>query len=307
MSGSRMEQERRGVAARSPGLENSDTYDRIAQAVEFVRSQARQQPSLAAIAQHIHLSESQCQRLFSRWVGISPKRFLQYLTVEYAKARLGETRSLLDLSLDAGLSSPARLHDLFVTLEALSPGEYRAGGRGLEIAYGLHSSPFGPVLIATTPRGVCGLQFLETLDQTVAEAMLRQPWPQATLRFDPVQTQPICDRLCHPLHPSNGQPLTVLVKGTNFQIQVWRALLALPWGGLSTYQDIAQRIGNPKAVRAVGGAIGANPVAYFIPCHRVIRASGDLGGYRWGLARKLTLLGWEATHLHGNDDTLTTD
>ncbi|MFQ3615584.1 MAG: methylated-DNA--[protein]-cysteine S-methyltransferase [Cyanobacteriota bacterium] len=279
-----------------PVCENDvEDYQRIAAAIAFLRTHHTEQPDLAAVAQHLHLSESHVQRLFTRWAGISPKRFLQYLTVEHAKSKIAETENLLDLTLAAGLSSPGRLHDLFVSLEAMSPGEYKAGGAGLEITYGIHPTRFGRALVATTTRGVCNLCFLdepEVAARDAGEAELRRFWPNATLRYAPDVTAPVGDRLLNPLE--NPKPISLWVKGTNFQIQVWRSLLQLPPGSLATYRQIAQRIGRPTASRAVGNAIGSNPVALLIPCHRVIRESGELGGYRWGLPRKSALLGWEA-------------
>lgn len=276
----------------SPALDHGD-YQRIAAAIEYMRQAQQAQPSLADIAQQVHLSEYHFQRLFCRWAGISPKRFLQALTVESAKARMAQSPNLLTLSLESGLSSPARLHDLFINLEAMSPAEYRDGGRGLAIRYGVHATPFGLALIATTPKGVCNLEFVTDPDPVQAAVRLREIWPQAQLTLD--ADAALCDRLLQPLDTALPQPLSLLVKGTNFQMQVWRALLKLPFGSLSTYQAIANDIGRPTASRAVGSAIGKNAIAYLIPCHRVIRTDGQLGGYRWGLPRKSTLLGWEAS------------
>lgn len=290
------------VTSPSLALDHGD-YQRIAAAIAYMRQQQQAQPSLADIAQQVHLSEYHFQRLFSRWAGISPKRFLQALTVESAKARMVQSPNLLTLSLESGLSSPARLHDLFITLEAMSPAEYRDGGRGLAICYGVHATPFGLALIAMTPKGVCNLEFIDEPDPAQAAARLRELWPQAQLSLDADATQTVCDRLLQPLETPNPQPLSLLVKGTNFQIQVWRALLKLPFGSLSTYQTIANTIGRPTATRAVGTAIGKNAIAYLIPCHRVIRTDGNLGGYRWGLSRKSTLLGWEASRC--TDETAT--
>ena len=277
-------------------LNQQDTYERIAAAIAFLRQHHAEQPDLKAIAAHLHLSESHVQRLFTQWVGISPKRFLQYLTVDYAKSNIQTTKNLLDLTLDVGLSSPGRLHDLFVNLEAMSPGEYKSGGRGLQIRYGIHGTPFGYALIALTHRGICNLIFLEESDVDAAIPYLQTEWPAAELILDPTTTQGVSDRIFTPLatHPT---PLTAHVKGTNFQIQVWRSLLMIPPGGLATYGGMAKILGRPTAARAVGTAIGRNPVGYLIPCHRVIRESGDLGGYRWGLERKAALLGWEASRL----------
>ncbi|MER3432276.1 MAG: 6-O-methylguanine DNA methyltransferase [Leptolyngbya sp. ERB_1_1] len=279
-----------------------ETYERIAKAIAFMRQHHLEQPDLATIAQHVDFSEYHFQRLFTQWAGISPKRFLQFLTIGYAKSKIAETTNLLDLSLEVGLSSPGRLHDLFVTLEAMSPGEFKSGGRSLEIVYGVHSTPFGQCLIATTTRGICNLHFLETSD--VSESLLRSEWSNAEMLQDQQATQEICDRIFSPIP---NKPLVVFVKGTNFQIQVWRALLNIPPGGITTYQGLATAIGRPTAARAVGNAIGSNPVGYLIPCHRVIRESGELGGFRWGLDRKAVLLGWEASRIDCIDSPLSED
>lgn len=272
---------------------DDETYERIAKAIAFMRQNYLHQPDLATIAKSVHLSEYHFQRLFTKWAGISPKRFLQYLTVEYAKSKIAETTNLLDVTLDAGLSSTGRLHDLFVKLEAMSPGEFKAGGKGLQIGYGIHPSPFGECLIATTSRGICNLHFLETTHENAAD-ILRLEWPNANIVQDQQTTQEIYDRVFTPI-AANSTPLILFVKGTNFQIQVWRALLRIPFGGITTYQGLAAAMGRPTAARAVGNALGRNPVGYLIPCHRVIRESGELGGFRWGLDRKPVLLGWEAS------------
>ncbi|MBX2866068.1 MAG: methylated-DNA--[protein]-cysteine S-methyltransferase [Leptolyngbyaceae cyanobacterium MAG.088] len=268
-----------------------ETYERMANAISFIRQHHLDQPSLATIAQHVNLSEYHFQRLFTQWAGISPKRFSQYLTLDYAKSKIAETNSLLDLTIESGLSSPGRLHDLFVTLDAMSPGEYKAAGSGLQIRYGIHDSPFGPCLIALTDRGICNLNFLDNATKKVAEQQLQAEWPHATISYEQQATEDICGQIFHRAHQS---PLTVHIKGTNFQIQVWQALLKIPLGGLATYQGLATSMGKPTAARAIGNAVGRNPVGYLIPCHRVIRSSGEIGGYRWGLDRKTVLLGWEA-------------
>jgi AraC family transcriptional regulator of adaptative response/methylated-DNA-[protein]-cysteine methyltransferase len=273
-------------------------YVRIARAIEFLRRAAPVQPDLAAAAGHVHLSEHHFQRLFTRWAGVSPKRFLQYLTVEHAKLRLVASRNLLDLAGKIGLSGPGRLHDLFVTLEAMSPGEYQSGGAGLAISYGMHDSPFGPALIAATARGICGLHFLD--DDGDAAGLIRRDWPRAELRHDPAGTAMLARRIFPGLTAPTGRPLALRVKGSNFQIQVWRALLNLRPGDVTTYSHLAASIGRPRSARAVGNAIGANPVAWLIPCHRVIRESGDLSHYRWGRTRKAVLLGWEAARFAGD-------
>ncbi|MEG4270506.1 MULTISPECIES: bifunctional helix-turn-helix domain-containing protein/methylated-DNA--[protein]-cysteine S-methyltransferase [unclassified Microcoleus] len=273
----------------------SEDYHRIAGAIAFMRQHHLNQPNLATVAQHIGLSEYYFQRLFTQWAGISPKRFLQYLTVEYAKSKITQTKSLLDLTLDVRLSSPGRLHDLFVNLEAMSPGEFKAGGAGLQIRYGIHNTPFGTSLIATTARGICNLYFLDTTDEQTAAQRLRLGWKNAEIIRDEQTTQSLCDLIFNSETLSEQKPLTLLVKGTNFQIQVWRALLQLPFGAIATYQSIAQMVARPTAARAVGNAIGKNPIGYLIPCHRVIRESGELGGYGWGVERKTVMLGWEAS------------
>ena len=282
------------ISMESQSIYDSEDYHRIARAIAFMRQNHLDQPDLAAVAQHISLSEYHFQRMFTQWAGISPKRFLQYLTVEYAKSKIAETKSLLDLTSDIGLSSPGRLHDLFVNLEAMSPGEFKTGGSGLQIVCGIHDTPFGKALIATTSRGICNLRFLDGTDEQTAAQMLRNVWLNAEVICDRETTQPVCDTIFDRATLSR-KPIALLVKGTNFQVQVWRALLRIPFAGITTYQTIAETIGNPTAARAVGNAVGNDPIAYLIPCHRVIRASGELGGYRWGLERKTVILSWEAS------------
>jgi AraC family transcriptional regulator, regulatory protein of adaptative response / methylated-DNA-[protein]-cysteine methyltransferase len=283
------------ISMKRESVNDSKDYDRIAQAIVFMRQHHLSQPDLATVAQHLGLSEYHFQRLFTQWAGISPKRFLQYLTIEYAKSKINQTQSLLDLTLDVGLSSLGRLHDLFVNLEAMSPGEFKAGGAGLQIHYGIHDTPFGKALIATTARGICNLHFLDAADQLTAEQILQRSWSNAEIIYDTDTTQPLHELIFDASISREQKPLTLLVKGTNFQIQVWRALLNVPFGGMTTYQTVAEMMGRPTAARAVGNAIGNNPIGYLIPCHRVIRESGELGGYRWGLERKTAILGWEAS------------
>jgi AraC family transcriptional regulator of adaptative response/methylated-DNA-[protein]-cysteine methyltransferase len=289
-----------GIVKSPPAFDaNARDYERVARAIDYLRRHATAQPELAAIARHIHLSEHHFQRLFTRWVGVSPKRFLQYLTVEHAKARLARTTNILDLTADVGLSSPGRLHDLFVTLEAASPGEIRSGGAGLQIRFGIHDSPFGACLIATTARGVCAVRFVDRVRGGDATSLLRNEWPQASLVRDTQGTADVAKKMFDPLAARHMQPLALLVKGTNFQLQVWRALLKVPFGHVTSYRGLAEEIGRPTAARAVGSAIGANAIAYLIPCHRVIRESGAFGGYRWGETRKAAILGWEAAQSEG--------
>ena len=267
-------------------------YERVARAIEYLRRNAASQPDLAAVARHLHLSEHHFQRLFTRWAGVSPKRFVQFLTLEHAKTRLATTRGVLDLAGAVGLSGPGRLHDLFVTLEAVSPGEYQASGAGLTIRYGVHESPFGAAVVAITSRGICGLHFVNSSSDGIER--LRRDWPDAGLCRDAAATTPVAERIFRPLSSPRGRALALLVKGTNFQVKVWRALLELPLGSLATYGEVAARIGAPGSARAVGTAVGANRIAWLIPCHRVIRESGAAGGYRWGEERKAAMLAWEA-------------
>jgi len=266
-------------------------YARIARAIDFLRENAGARPDLAAAARESGLSAYHFQRLFTRWAGVSPKRFQQFLTVEYARRRLAATRNTLDLAAGVGLSGGGRLHDLFVTLEAVTPGEALSGGAGIGIRWGLHDTPFGSALLGLTPRGICALHFVDGADD--ARERLRETWPRAALERDQDGTAETARRIFAPLHEAR-QPLAVLVKGSNFQVQVWRALLALPAGALTTYGDLAAALCRPEAARAVGAAVGANAIAWLIPCHRVIRASGVISGYRWGATRKAAMLGLEA-------------
>ena len=276
----------------------SSDYGRIEQAITYLQSNFREQPTLAETAATIGLSEYHFQRLFRRWAGISPKRFLQYLTAEYVSDLLRDSRSVLEASLDAGLSGPGRLHDLLVNLHGVTPGELKRQGAGLEIHYGIHPSPFGDCLLSATRRGVCGLAFLSPDGRETTLAELRQRWPKAHFLEDPQTTRPIADHIFSPQDRAKGESIDLYVQGTNFQLKVWEALLQIPPGSLVSYGDIAKRIGAPKAARAVGTANGQNPVALLIPCHRVIRKSGAFGEYRWGEARKQAMFAWEAARVH---------
>lgn len=275
--------------------EASVDYLLVEQAIQYLEQNFRQQPDLQAIADHVGLSEYHFQRLFTRWVGISPKKFVQFLTLNYAKELLAESRSLLETTYEAGLSSPGRLHDLFITHEAVTPGEYKRLGDGLDISYGFHATPFGRCLLGVTARGVCGLSFVDEGQQGQTLDALAANWPLAELARDDERTRPYIDQI---FATTRTKPATLplLLKGTNFQIQVWRALLRTASGTAVTYSDVAQLAGKPKAVRAVGTAVGRNPIAYLIPCHRVIRQTGSFGQYHWGATRKKAILGWEAAH-----------
>lgn len=266
-------------------------YERIERALHYIEANVRRQPALDEIAAHLGLSEFHFQRLFTQWAGITPKRFMQFLTKEHAKALLRRSQNVLDASLAVGLSGPGRLHDLLVSCEAMTPGELRAGGAGVVIHYGIHPSPFGECLVAETARGICHLAFVQQ-DRDAAVAMLHDDWPRAQLRENEAATRALVDSIFEPA--PRARPLPVLLKGTNFQLKVWEALLAIPPGTLVSYQAIARYIHMPSAARAVGAAVGQNRIAYLIPCHRVIQSLGDFGQYRWGGARKKAIVGWEA-------------
>lgn len=268
-------------------------YERVAEAISFIVKHARVQPTLEEIAQHLHLSPFHFQRMFSRWAGVSPKRFLQALTLERAKQLLDTSKPLLDVSYALGLSSGSRLYDHFVQLEAVTPGEYKTGGIGLTIEYGLHETPFGHTFIATTPRGVCNLAFLERATADKHLDRLHAAWPHAKVCENHPRTLTIIDSI-FAREQNTGGPLSLYVSGTNFQINVWKALLQIPPGMVASYSDIAVAVGRPVSARAVGQAVGANPVAFLIPCHRVIQKSGNLGGYRWGETRKHAIHAWES-------------
>lgn len=272
--------------------EKLDDYARVAEAIAFLRRYAERQPDLDVLAAHVGLSRFHLQRLFTRWAGISPKRFLQYLTKEHARHSLRQSRDLLQASLAAGLSGPGRLHDLMVHCDAVTPGELGAGGEGVVIRFGFAATPLGLIIAGLTARGVCHLQFVEAGMPSAAETALQLEWPNAVLQRDDAAAAALAVRLFEPL--SSPQPLSVLLKGTNFQIKVWEALLQVPPGALISYGDLAALTGNPRAHRAVGTAMARNTIAVLIPCHRVIRESGDIGLYRWGETRKRALLVREA-------------
>ena len=274
-------------------VQQAEDYRVVEQAIQFLEGRFQEQPGLEEIAASVHLSKYHFQRLFKRWAGITPTQFLRYLTVEYAKKRLRQAESVLDATLDAGLSSAGRLHDLFVTLEAVTPGEYRSLGAGLRIAYGFHDTPFGRCLAAATARGLCALNFVQDGVGREALAVLESRWPRALLVEEPETTAPLVEQIFSTAGKAE-RPFHLLLKGTNFQVKVWQALLAIPPGAMVSYQNIAAYIGMSKASRAVGRAVAENPVSYLIPCHRVITSAGVAHRYRWGTARKKAMLGWEA-------------
>ncbi len=273
----------------------SEDYLRIEQAIQYLENHYKDQPNLDEIAASIGLSEYHFQRMFTRWAGVSPKRFLQYLTKEGAKELLDHSENLLDTTYQLGLSSLGRLHDLFVTTEAITPGEYKSRGAGLTIRYGIHPTPFGKCLIGLTERGICHLSFVQSsegdaVDQLVAE------WKEAKMIEDHGSTESLVSPIFD-LRQREKASLHLHLSGTNFQLKVWEALLNVPVGAVTTYEHIATEVGNPNAMRAVGTAVGHNPIAVLIPCHRVIRKVGGFGNYRYGTPLKMALLGWEQTHL----------
>lgn len=269
----------------------SADYQQVARAIEFIAQNRLQQPDLTAIAQHVGLSKYHLQRLFVRWAGVSPKQFLSHLTLQHAKQLLRDARPVLDAALESGLSGSGRLHDLFVNVEAMTPGEYQRRGAELLIEYGLHPTPFGEALVMTTTRGICWLQFL---DQPPAHDLLaeaRGEWPLGEMRPNQAATGLALAQML------GGEPgAQLLLKGNRFQLKVWQALLSIPAGALCSYGALADVIGRPRAARAVGTAIGRNPVAWLVPCHRVLRQSGHFDGYRWGGAtRKRAMVAWESS------------
>jgi AraC family transcriptional regulator, regulatory protein of adaptative response / methylated-DNA-[protein]-cysteine methyltransferase len=267
-------------------------YQRVERAIAFLAGRYREQPDLAAAARAAHLSEFHFQKVFTRWAGISPKRFVQFLTVEHAKQRLAASRAVLDAAFDAGLSGPGRLHDLFVSVEAVTPGEFKSRGAGIHIDYAVHPTRFGRCLLGVTKRGVCWLSFIEAGSEAAAVRELRAHWCGANFAERPQVTAPVAARIFRGLD-ARPASLGVLVMGTNFQLKVWQALLRIPPGAVTTYEALGLRLGAGNAARAIANAVANNAIGYLIPCHRVIRKSGLVTGYRWGSARKQAILGWE--------------
>jgi len=270
-------------------------YARIERALRFLNANYLRRPTLDEIAAHVHLSPFHFERLFQRWAGTSPKRFLQYLAKEHAKALLQESRSLLDAAYESGLTGTGRLHDLFVSCEAVTPGEFKRRGEGVTIEYGFHPTPFGECLLAKTERGICALRFMSAPSRQAALRELHDEWPAAEFAKNDNGTGEICRQIFSGAGKDAGAPFHLHLRGTNFQLKVWQALLTIPCGRLANYSDLAAKIGAPKASRAVGSAVGRNPIAYLIPCHRVIRNLGVIGDYRWGRERKQAMIGWETT------------
>lgn len=278
------------LAVLAPG----DDYERVRAAIEFMTGRWRRQPEIEEIAAHVGLSASHFHHLFKRWAGLTPKAFLQALTLDHARALLRDSASVLDAAYEVGLSGPGRLHDLFIAHEAMTPGDFKRGGGGLSLSYGFHPSPFGEALAVVTPRGLAGLGWVDDGDRAAALADMVRRWPNAQFVADQAATAPYAHRAFDPAEWRQDRPLRLVLIGTDFELRVWETLLAIPLGRATTYSDIARKLGKPQAARAVGAAVGKNPISFVVPCHRVLGQSGALTGYHWGLTRKRAILGWEA-------------
>lgn len=277
------------VSSQQPDI----NYYRIEQAIQFLEENFQRQPELDEVAEKVHLSPFHFQRLFTEWAGISPKRFLQFLTVGFLKQKLHETKNISEAAEVAGLSSQSRVYDLFTTLEAVTPLEYKKQGEGIRIEYGIHETPFGACLIGSTERGICWFSFIPAIDEFQSGIdEMKTHWNNSVFHQNQELTFEIVKQIFNN-HAGNKNKLHLFVKGTNFQVKVWNALLRIPAGGVVTYQDIAKKIDSPRAMQAVGSAVGSNHIAYLIPCHRVIRKDGILGEYRWNSTRKKSMIGWE--------------
>jgi AraC family transcriptional regulator, regulatory protein of adaptative response / methylated-DNA-[protein]-cysteine methyltransferase len=269
-------------------------YDIVRRAIGHIREHWRAQPDIDAIAEASGVTPTELHHLFRRWAGLSPKAFLQAITLDNARNLLRDSASVLDATYEVGLSGPGRLHDLFVTHEAMSPGEWKSGGQGLTILYGFHPSPFGSTLIMASERGLAGLAFADAGAEKATLADMRRRWPNARYIEDMARTAPLARRIFDPMRWRAEEPLRVVLIGTDWEVRVWEALLKIPMGRLTSYSDIAGKLCSPKAARAVGAAVGKNPLAFVVPCHRVVGRAGALTGYHWGLTRKHAMLGWEA-------------
>jgi AraC family transcriptional regulator, regulatory protein of adaptative response / methylated-DNA-[protein]-cysteine methyltransferase len=276
--------------------DRSRDYDLIRRAVAFLTESWTEQPPLEALAAHLGLSPTHCQKLFKRWCGLSPKEFVQAITVDHARSLLKGSSSVLDAAYEVGLSGGGRLHDLFVSHEAMTPGDYKRRGEGLEMGYGFHPSPFGEALLIVTERGVAGLAFVdEDREQTREDVLaeMKERWPKARFVSAPERTAPFARQIFSPATWNKDRPVRLVMIGTDFEVRVWETLLKIPMGRAVSYHDIARHLGQPTASRAVGSAVGRNPISFVVPCHRVLRGDGSLGGYHWGLTRKRALIGWE--------------
>ena len=281
---------------RNENSHRHDDYARIRKALVFISQHATRQPSIEAIADHVGLSGSHLHHMFQRWAGITPKAFLQAITIDHARRLLRDEASLLDASLELGLSGPARLHDLFVTHEKMTPGDYKAGAVGLVFSYGYHPSPFGEVIALVTSRGLAGMGFVDEGQREGSLAEFQARWPKAQFVLAPETSAPFVARAFDTELWQNDQPLRIVLIGSDFELSVWDALLKMPFGSATTYAGLAGRIGRPKAARAIGAAVGRNPISFVVPCHRVLGKGGALTGYHWGLLRKQAIIGWEAGH-----------
>jgi AraC family transcriptional regulator of adaptative response/methylated-DNA-[protein]-cysteine methyltransferase len=282
------------ICDREPLIGGAADYAVVRRAIAFVCERWRAQPEIDAIAAAAGVSASELHHLFRRWAAITPKAFLQALTLEHARRLLRDSASVLDVSFEVGLSGPGRLHDLFVTHEAMSPGEWKSGGDGLTMSYGFHPSPFGTALVMTTQRGLAGLAFADPGEEQVALADMKGRWPKANIVEDRARTAPLARRIFDTGLWRADRPLRVVLIGTDFEVRVWETLLKIPMGRAMTYSDIATKIGATRAARAVGAAVGKNPLSFVVPCHRVLGKDGALTGYHWGLTRKRAMLGWES-------------
>jgi AraC family transcriptional regulator of adaptative response/methylated-DNA-[protein]-cysteine methyltransferase len=278
----------------SPLATAAADYDIVRRAIAHIRGHWRAQPEIEQIADAAGVSATDLHHLFRRWCGLTPKAFLQALTLNHARELLRSSASVLDTAYEVGLSGPGRLHDLFVTHEAMSPGEWKAGGEGLTLTYGFHPCPFGMALVMVTPRGLCGLALADASKERAVLRDMKSRWPKAKYVEDFAATAPTARRIFDAALWRQDRPLRVVLIGTDFEVRVWEKLLDVPMGRLTTYSDLAARAGAPKAARAVGAAVGKNPISFVVPCHRVIGKSGELTGYHWGLTRKRAMLGWEA-------------
>ncbi|MCY0093075.1 bifunctional helix-turn-helix domain-containing protein/methylated-DNA--[protein]-cysteine S-methyltransferase [Hoeflea ulvae] len=279
-----------------------DDYDLVRKTIERISLDYRAQPSLEDIASDIGVAPGRLQKTFSRWAGLTPKAFLQAVTLDHARRLLGhEGLPLLDASYELGLSGPGRLHDLFVTHEAMSPGDFKTGGAGLEISYGFHPSPFGTAVVMATDRGLCGLAFADPGEEAAALEDMTRRWPGARLTQNQEATASYVGRVFSPEQWRADRPLRIVMIGTDFQVRVWEALLRIPLGTASSYQDVARAIGKPSAARAVGAAVGRNPISFVVPCHRAMGKTGALTGYHWGITRKRAMLGWETGCVQSGD------
>lgn len=274
--------------------ETNINYNRIEKAIQYLEENFQRQPDLDEVAEKVHLSPFHFQRIFSEWAGISPKRFLQFLTVDFLKEKLEESKNIVEAADAAGLSSQSRVYDLFTTLEAVTPQEYKERGSGIRVEYGIHETPFGSCLIGVTERGICWLSFIGTdEDPGIELEKMKEHWHNSVFHQNQNLTLTFVHSIFNRKDAEAPRKLHLFVKGTNFQIKVWEALLRIPMGDVTTYQGIAQQIQSPKAMQAVGSAVGSNHIAYLIPCHRVIRKDGILGEYRWSSTRKKSIIGWE--------------